>query len=224
MKKTIIALMALACAANADTIWTTGFTVANDGSWALSEEDTTVLSSQNWDLTKADGTDLSSTAANAAELRPNTNVGTAQGWSLDFTLENPSGKALTLNSLTFDTLIFAGTGGYQGTDTNRDFMFTLTYGEQSVSTGNWTIEGNGAATPGNGVVTIDLGAGVELGVGESLDITFEVAKGTSNPGCFLGLKSISAAGTVSAPAVPEPTTATLSLLALAGLAARRCRK
>ena len=97
-------------------------------------------------------------------------------------------------------------------------MFTLTYGDKSVSTDNYTIKGNGTANPGNGVVTFNLETDIELAVNESIAISFDVVKGTSNPGCFLGLKSISAA------MVPEPATATLSLLALAGLAARRRRK
>ncbi len=227
MKKTLITLLALCGVAAADTtgaitLWNTGFSVVttgdNAGTWTTSKENTATLTSSGWTLTKADGSALQSTAANAAELRPNTNVGSAQGWSLDFSLKNTSSEAITFNSLTFDTLIFAGSGVYQGENTDRDFVFTLTYGDKSVSTDNYTIKGNGTANPGDGVVTFNLETDIELAVNESIAIGFDVVKGTSNPGCFLGLKSISAA------MVPEPATATLSLLALAGLAARRRRK
>lgn len=230
MKKTIITLLALAgVSAAADTtgaitLWDTGFSVTttgdNAGQWTLSDEDEALLTSSDWVLKKADGTDLLSTTTKASELRPNTNVGTAQGWSLDFTLKNASSQVIKLTSLTFDTIIFAGGGAYQSNNTNRDFVFTLTCGDVTLNTGNLTIKGNGTASPTNGVVTFTLDTAVELAANESIALGFDVAKGTSNDGCFLGLKSISATGVT----IPEPTTATLSLLALAGLAARRRRK
>ena len=229
MKKTIITLLALAGVAAADvTLWNTGFSVTttagdNAGQWTLSDEDMALLTSSGWGLTAADGSPLKSTTTNSAELRPNTNVGSAQGWSLDFTLTNASSQVITLTSLTFDTLIFAGSGVYQGNNTNRDFVFTLTCGDVTLNTGNLTIKGNGTANPTNGVVTFTLDTAVELAANESIALGFDVAKGDSNAGCFLGLKSISATGTTISESVPEPTTATLSLLALAALAARRRR-
>ncbi len=233
MKKTLITLLALAGVAAADTteaitLWDTGFSVTttgdNAGQWTLSDEDKALLTSSDWVLKKADGSALLSTTTNASELRPNTNVGSAQGWSLDFTLTNTSTEAITLTSLTFDTLIFAGSGVYQGLNTDRDFVFTLTCGDVTLNTGNLTIGGNTTNTPTNGVVTFTLDTAVELAANESIALGLDVAKGTSNPGCFLGLKSISASGTTIGETIPEPTTATLSLLALAGLAARRRRK
>lgn len=229
MKKTIIALMALAGVAAADTteaitLWNTEFSVTTTGEdagqWTLSDEQKSLLVSSEWSLVKADNTALLSTTTNAAELRPNTNVGSDQGWSLDFTLTNSSTEVVTLTSLTFDTLIFAGSGSYQSYNTDRDFVFTLTYGDETLKTENWTIGGNGTSSPSSGVITFTLDTAVELAANESISLGFDVAKGTNNPGCFLGLKSISATGAT----IPEPTTATLSLLALAGLAARRHRK
>ena len=79
-------------------------------------------------------------------------------------------------------------------------------------------------------------------LGDTLTFTFTLADGTIenvNKIPAAAMKGLSAAPTVfnggwqaamqlgvktTAPAVPEPTTATLSLLALAGLAARRRRK
>lgn len=229
--------MALAGVAAADTtgaitLWDTGFSATatgdNAGQWTLNDEDKALLTSSGWVLTKADGSSLentiiagNTTTVNTAELRPNTNVGSAQGWSLDFTLTNNSStEAITLTSLTFDTVIFAGSGAYQGNSTERDFVFTLTCGDVTLNTGNLTIAGNTTANPTNGVVTFTFDSAVELAANESIAIGLDVAKGTTNPGCFLGLKSISATGVT----IPEPTTATLSLLALAGLAARRRRK
>lgn len=177
------------------------------------------LTSSNWSLTLADGGALKSTTANSSELRPNTNVGTAQGWSLALTLTNNTSEAVTINSLTLDTIIYNSDGVYQGLDTDRDFVFTLSYGDIEKSSGNLTIGGNGTSSPTNGVVTLALDSAIELAANGSIDMDLDVAKGTNNLGCFLGLKAISAETTV-----PEPTTATLSLLALAGLAARRRRK
>jgi len=231
MKKTLITLLALAGVAAADTtgaitLWDTGFSVTttgdNAGQWTLSDEDKALFTSSDWVLKKADGTDLLSTTTNASELRPNTNVGSAHGWSLDFTLTNTSEDTFVITSLTFDTLTFTSEGAYQGKDTPRDFEFTLTCGEKTVTSSNWTISGTnpGSDSPTNGIVTLEFTEGIELTANEKVAVSFDVAKGTSNDGCFLGLKSITASGQL----IPEPATATLSLLALAGLAARRRRK
>lgn len=56
--------------------------------------------------------------------------------------------------------------------------------------------------------------------GEELSLSLSAVKGTNNPGSFLGINSISASGQI----IPEPATATLSLLVLAGLAMRRRRR
>ncbi len=68
---------------------------------------------------------------------------------------------------------------------------------------------------------------------QSIDITLSWAGGSETKEDFNGNMNgynssiwarVNSANVVVAPAVPEPTTATLSLLALAGLAARRRRK
>lgn len=226
MKKTLIALLALCGVAVADTtdaitLWNTGFSVENTGTWTLAEETADYITSSAWSLKKADGTDLSSTTTNTAELRPNTNIFTAQGWYLDFTLTNTSEKAITINSLTFDTLLFSGGGVYQGSNNKPKFNFTLTYGDKSVTETDWLITGTGNANPDNGVVTFNFAEGIELAKKDAaINIRFAVDEGNYDLGCFIGLKEISASGVL----IPEPTTATLSLLALAGLAARRRRK
>lgn len=223
MKKTLIALLALSGVASAAPLWNTSFAVDNTGGWTVANENESLLKSSDWTLTAADGSALSSTTKNSEELRPNTNVGSNQGWNLEFSLTNISTFATTISDMKFDTFIFAGSGAYQGLNTNRDFVFTLTVGNDTYTTGNWTIEGNTTASPGNGLVNFNFSDGLTLAAGEEVNVTFSVAKGESNAGCFLGLKGISA-GSEPATAVPEPTTATLSLLALAALAARRRRK
>ena len=218
MKKSLITLFALAGMACAtEEIWSTGFAVESDGTWTTAQEDLTKLQSSEWILKAADGSDLLSTTKDTTELRPNTNVGSSQGWTLSFTLTNTSTESVSFDSLVFDTVIFNATGDYQSSNTNRDFVFTLSYGENSLSTGNYTIGGNGTSAPTNGVVAFTLAEAITLSAGENLAITLNVAKGTSNAGCYLGLKTVTAY-------IPEPSTVTLSLLALAGLAVRRRRK
>ena len=226
MKKTLITLLALAGVASADTadaitLWNTGFSIESSGSWTLDEEITDYITSSAWSLKKANNESLLSTTTNSAELRPNTNIFTQQGWYLDFTLTNTSETAVIINSLTFDTLLFSGGGVYQSSTNTPKFNFTLTYGDNTVTEKDWLITGTGNANPDNGVVTLNFAEGIELAAEDgAINIRFAVDKGNYTNGCFIGLKTISASGVL----VPEPATATLSLLALAGLAARRRRK
>lgn len=53
----------------------------------------------------------------------------------------------------------------------------------------------------------------------SLEVIKSTEEGDSGAGCYIDLSNV----VLGASAVPEPTTATLSLLALAGLAMRRRR-
>ncbi len=83
--------------------------------------------------------------------------------------------------------------------------------------------GNGGVLP---TQTITLQNAVTLTDDFTLAIkaTEPVTSGVNYQGAFFGLSEVELTGTVSTVAVPEPATATLTLLALAGLAARRRRK
>lgn len=115
---------------------------------------------------------------------------------------------------------------------------TLTVGDQTFTSGNAVYSTNAANT--YGTVTYSFATPVEISADTtSLDLTitaanasnkfgygeFKVAEGCSltsgSPSTYVPVVRLS--GTYT-PAVPEPATATLSLLALAGLAARRRRK
>lgn len=103
--------VAVADTISAETIWTTNFSVVTSGTdagtWSLASEDTQSLTSSAWTLTTADGSPLLSTTAKATELRPNTNVGTNQGWILSFTLSNTSQYAVSISSFSFDSYAWA---------------------------------------------------------------------------------------------------------------------
>ena len=73
-----------------------------------------------------------------------------------------------------------------------------------------------------GVNELVFGGGeVSLAAGESVDISITMSSSQyTNDGTYVGLSGLGLTYQVT----PEPTTATLSLLALAGLCARRRRK
>ena len=159
----------------------------------------------------------------AAVFTPNTNVGNGSPWTATFNFDNVN-KALTrLGSIDLGVVLFNSSGVYQGADAIWSgaitFTATITDGATELGTFTSTLE------PGNGKGSEPFA--VTLG-GSSIDLTnvssfnMELALTESlGSGTFAGLSGMSFS---SAPVVPEPTTATLSLLALAGLAARRRRK
>ena len=95
-----------------------------------------------------------------------------------------------------------------GLDVSGNISYTLT-----MQGGNMTIN----ATVGNGTTWSTTITGME-------DVTFDkIGFLTDGSNSTAGVKGITITAP-SSPSVPEPATATLSLLALAGLAARRRRK
>ena len=232
MKKTIIALVALAGAAMGDT-----YTAAEANSW-LKEAGKTVGGSKYT---------LTFTIADTFQKAHGT------GTTI-FTLATLSDKAWTINQQDGRYLGLGDGGSPDGSydsrnDATVNFVDTDTAGANSTAdySGWFYDSGSNGTALGGASFTIASGNGYT-------DITFTTADGsrsiTLNRSTFLGLAHNGAAGnsvikfeeielssvsikyddgtlTIPAketPAIPEPTTATLSLLALAGLAARRRRK
>ena len=227
MKKTIIALLALAgVAAAADEVkpitLTTTFKADVTATCNLADFTAEDLSLTNTDT----GNALSSMVAEgddfkSGSLRPNINVDNGSGsWTLDFTISNSGAKDLTVNSITLNAFAFNGSGTVQVN--NRNFLFTVSADDTTIATDtNLYIAGN---STNGGTLTIDLTDSLTIAAKDNMTFSIEVAQGAegnNSRGAFLGLDTVSFIGTMS---VPEPTTATLSLLALAGLAARRRRK
>ncbi len=244
MKKTIIALLALAGVASADTInalegeWTTGSRL-DRATWTKTDSGTLALTNSNWsqayaiyDLgTNLTGAwDLSTTVARydgnagftltlvgktqaitigtqdyksgTSYYGTTTNVG-ANGYSFQDTLEGISGTkvepALKAAEGVFNVDQTASIAASTDLDADNNVILTLTLGGSAVSTPFTT--------------TLNLGQGFEL---DKIVVWGDGGNSRSN----WAVTEM----TLTTPNVPEPTTATLSLLALAGLAARRRRK
>ncbi len=205
MKKSLIALMALAGVAAAATITEDGTMTAGgdlyagafDFSFTLTE---TSIVTGDYDILLAyyQVNSGANYTVNAFQLSSSGVLTLNRGKSLTLTdgaLTNDS--ALTTND--FSTFTADGTN------------YTLT------TPGTYTVDYLGGT---NGSAAADLyldGVKVASFTGGNHNMN-----GTMTDGLTLNVKVNDAY--VVAPAVPEPTTATLSLLALAGLAARRRRK
>ena len=167
-----------------------------------------------------------STNVNPGTLTPNQNIGNALGntWTLTFTLNNTTSQDVVLTGITLDAFLFNGGGNSQNADDfDRPVSFTLTNGTDTVAT--TTVAYAPTASNQNDWeddAVFSFGEGVTLAANSTATYTLTVSNAQTNTayGTFVGLKG----ATFTTAAIPEPTTATLSLLALAGLAARRRRK
>ncbi|MBQ4593902.1 MAG: PEP-CTERM sorting domain-containing protein [Akkermansia sp.] len=114
------------------------------------------------------------------------------------------GTTVTPTSLLADALNYNATASISGTTAvNADGELILTLSASSTATSN-----TGSAT-------------INLGKDFVLDKIMICGDGANNSTGIWTVSNMSVKGT---PVIPEPTTATLSLLALAGLAARRRRR
>ena len=221
MKKTIIAIMALASVAAADSVmsleeltWNplTVTTPANgtlaSGNSAIDWSEATGNLTNSWELSFILDPSRLSNEYLFGTVKGNSG---ADGYTLSITNagaialnQNKSSNVLTVGSYTAADSAVAITLQYvKYVDAEGNFdsgLFTLTVGNDS-ATYVVTEETNTVFTKGsNNNVWTNGGAEKLSGI------------------------SVKYADSVVAPSIPEPTTATLSLLALAGLAARRRRK
>lgn len=242
MKKTIIALMALAGVACADTInpltegtWTTGSRLSRP-TWVLADGSLT-LTNSNWSqayaiydldtnltgawkftsdiyrynssagftitlvgLDKALAIGTKDYGSGTAYWGTTTNV-TAKGYSFQDALGDISGTQVT-------TSTEAAEGVFNYNQTAKIAASTALDADSNVIL-TLSIDGTAVATPYT--TTINMGKNFTL---DKISVWGDGANNASN-WSVTGM-------TISS--IPEPTTATLSLLALAGLAARRRRK
>ena len=221
MKKTIIAIMALASVAAADSVmsleeltWNplTVTTPANgtlaSGNSAIDWSEATGNLTNSWELSFILDPSRLSNEYLFGTVKGNSG---ADGYTLSITNagaialnQNKSNNVLTVGSYTAADSAVAITLQYvKYVDAEGNFdsgLFTLTVGNDS-ATYVVTDAANTVFTKGsNNNVWTNGGAEKLSGI------------------------SVKYADAVVAPSIPEPTTATLSLLALAGLAARRRRK
>ena len=225
MKKTIITLLALAGVASANYSGTFAWEAGNTPEFTFSNAPDIYLII---DEVKVDGTVSTTPKANSVysnALTPATNIGTGGSWSVGFSVLNYTEETLTLESITLDAFAYNNGGSAQSADfLTREITFALTGAVDASVVHSFTNvdaevdEYNWDSNP-----TITFSAPLEIAAGDAAAFTLTVSKSDS-VGCFIGLSGATLVTPAPTPAVPEPTTATLSLLALAGLAARRRRK
>ena len=217
MKKTLIALMALAGVAMADDYTGTfdGKSFVTSGNLTLSE---ITCTPDSYKTPSYLGEDV---PAGTTYIAPDINMKDGS-WTLSAKITNNSEEAITLNSVTFDAFMFTGAGVQHENDgKSRQVSFTLGGDLAGAVTKDFTgnvDNTNFRDTDADAIIT--LNKPVTINADGFITFTLTVANGGTNGGSFVGLKG----ATFSTPTVPEPTTATLSLLALAGLAARRRRR
>lgn len=157
-------------------------------------------------------------------------------WNLSYTVANMSDDKVKITSLLLNMYGMHGTLEDDPQPINGDVTAYLTPGyiyannKFSYTTTEIKLTGTGDHGLSGGTVVMQLPTGFTLNPGEDITIFMTVAAPHNSAdeytNLFVGIKSFELAGYYTpGETVPEPTTATLSLLALAaGLAARRRRK
>ena len=236
MKKTLIALMALAGAAfgadyTTETVWTLNFGSEYTGGyeWVGAPAN----KGQFWDVIAVEGG--TQTSGNKRVHMAGGNYGS---WDEDFefTMTLTLGETISASNgwPVFGEIAGNGTSLRFGPYTNNNNTVAidgnLDKGENNLVSvapgGTYTITltkiGNEVTVSVNGVAS-GYGVLADTVTGNITDIALGGNTG-SNYRINEVVHSASWSKVTPAPAVPEPTTATLSLLALAGLAARHRRK
>ncbi len=249
MKKSVIALMALAGVAMAtepvtltpltEEGWSHTVRTGKTATWSQNATSGTLtLDNSNWSQTSATY-DLA------------TNLGGTLGFSVDITRGSVSGgvsfvligteKSLTLGTKGYtDGTLFYGTSDNvtassyylneaweNGTtmDSSSLLSSACNYNATATLTGSTAVnaEGNTILTLTASSTSADSTATVNIDLGKNfvLDKIMFCGDGANNATGIWTISNLSVTGT---PVIPEPSTATLSLLALCGLASRRRRK
>mgnify|MGYP003234180176 CR=1 FL=1 len=139
-------------------------------------------------------------------LSPNINVGNGNAWSvsLSFTVT----EAVTVDSIALNLFTFSGANAVQNSDRRGAYTFDLKLGDNvlaSCSNSNLTEEGT-------------LNQAVTLSAGNTYTLELSLNRGQETQGYFVGL------GAIELNTIPEPATASLSILGMAALMMRRRRR
>ena len=226
MKKTLFLVGALfagsAAFAAEDTTVDFSFKTSNDVKSIQLDASDTVLSILNASIDVSGTRTLSADSIDTTYYAPDTNVqnytpsGRVGGpWTLTFNLTNTSNQAIILTGI--DLSVFSFNASNLAQTGSRTIDFTVSVGESAFSGGAATSVANNF-----GKTSVDTTGSFTLDAGSSVSISIKADKNAvqNEGGCYVGLTG----GSISYQVTPEPTTATLSLLALAGLCARRRRK
>lgn len=236
MKKTfsvIVSILALAGSAHAAIV----FNYQTNPSTTTSLYDPT---SPEASLTKQVFTGVSTqkTGSNYVDsfLSPNINVGNGNAWSvsLSFTVT----EAVTVDSIALNLFTFSGANAVQNSDRRGAYTFDLKLGDNvlaSCSNSNLTYLGTGDVNAGSSqqasVGTLGqlggssgiheegtLNQAVTLSAGNTYTLELSLNRGQETQGYFVGL------GAIELNTIPEPATASLSILGMAALMMRRRRR
>ena len=252
MKKTLIIIASLAlgaAASQAAVLCTTTFNRTGDSLDTVTVSTTsnaglttsTSISSENFSKSTTGNNLLASDSIPASVFSPNANVGNNQNntWSVSFTFTNTGSQDMLISSIDLSMVGFNKAGAAQnagggvanndyvgGFDGNLNKPVNITLGMTGQK--SQTQAYNGATTTNqttgswDGVHTGNYEySNVLLKAGKSMTLTVTASKNEAyGSGCFIGLKEIQVNGEV----VPEPATASLSLLGLAALMMRRRRR
>lgn len=192
------------------------------GDWSISAVDVTVNPTTWSNPTDNSNGGLLRPTVGTSVLCPNVRIdyGTTNSWTISITLENTSGNELSINSLTLSGLTaYALDGSLQGGP--RAIDITLAGGDFSAE--NASVSLANATDRGEHRTTFDVDRNITVDAGSSATLTLTADNATfyqNGSNTLVGFNGMS----IDYSATPEPTSATLSLLALAGLCARRRRK
>ena len=234
MKKTIITLLALAgvaMAADTGTLTLTNTTASDTITTTISDNSTdwlkeaiTLDGNATIDIL-ANGSNTYTPTDLAGYAIGDTNVGNGGSYvySVSFTV-NEDAPALTLTSISADFIIQSAGGGGQGArwaTYNWQFISGETTLVDYASADYWSH----ASSQSTGELAMDFGSNaVDLAAGKTYTLNLKITGVNNSKDVVDANGGFVHVGSISASIIPEPTTATLSLLALAGLAARRRRK
>ncbi len=219
MKKTIIALMALAGLAAADTY--TASTPAKSAAGAQGNYFGFTLSFDNATYLTTDVPAATELSLDSITLQSRSDSATAAAMKVavyKYVGDSTTGTFLGLSETTLENVAVDTTYtlSFNGITVNSSDRYQFLYVDANTTEDLATFDGYKAAAMAWGTaVTNSFSTQIPGGWG-----TYKGSGINSWEGNYVPVTTI----TLSTPAVPEPTAATLSLLALAGLAARRRRK
>lgn len=231
MKKTLVALFALAGVVMAETV-TTEFDIVREGNIiTFSEIDEAIsLSYVGWTYAGGGAHNTGSFIETAQSNYVNTFSPDGQLRAnqpgdiitMNFTITNNGAEAITLDKLNIQGYSINGDGANKNGGTTEVTFTMQLFSDGIAISGAPSFELVSHNNVSGGDLTLTDCKVIESG--GSVDISLNVSNGDKY-NTYFGLTGGSVTySTTSDPAIPEPAAATLSLLALAGLATRRRRK
>ena len=241
MKKSLFALLLLACASTVQAWDVEGyFSWPDDTSRTLTYIEvndvqdiaiTHVYSNKNYkEVTSWNEQDQALTDVWEG-FSPDSNVGQGKSWTLTFTIFNTNvSDSMIFEAITLQAVLYDGDGQFQPSNTPRNITFTLGVKDgETLGTVSQLMDGSGINTDASRAenvteTTITLDRPLEIAANSSVTLTLTASPmlNASGGNASGGSTHVGVKGAVLQ-FVPEPTTTTLSLLALAGMAVRRRR-